>query len=337
MSLFNNEYAHVSGPEEAPVTLLVFTDFQCPGCKLLADSISVIQAAHPGELRFILRYLPDARYDKSLLAIQAAEAAHSQGRFWEMYSLLFERQPEWYQLDPVEFPAWIQDQAAGWGMDLPRFELDFLGDEIMERVQKSIQQSATLAVYPPLLYVNSNTPYAGMADASSLDQAVRLALLEQDKFHICPPWTVESSRQYIVNLSTSQGEIYLQLFPEKAPLAVNNFIFLIREGWYDNIPFHRVVQDSVIQTGDPSGTGFGNPGYYFTTESAPGLSFDREGMLAMYNAGADTNGSQFFITLAPLPQLNGQFTIFGEMLSGMEILHDLEAGDIILRISVEVR
>lgn len=120
-------------------------------------------------------------------------------------------------------------------------------------------------------------------------------------------------------------------------MAVNNFIFLARSGWYDGIPFHRAEPGFVIQTGDPSGTGYGNPGYYFTTEAAPGLTFDRPGLVGMSNTGADTNGSQFFITYAAQPELNGQFTIFGEVLSGLDVLASLSAGDLLVSVEVEER
>lgn len=337
MSAFADEYAHSAGPEDAPVTLLVFTDFQCPACAVLAENIRQVQAAHPQEVRLIVRYLPDAGYEKSGLAIQAAEAAHQQGKFWEMYDLLFTRQPEWYAMAPEEFPAWVGEQAAGLGLDAAQFESDFDGEAAAAVVRQAQEAAANLAYVPPLLYINSTTPYSGMADAGSLDVMVRLAMLEARKFHACPPWTLDPARQYIVTLHTLKGDAVLQLFPEKAPMAVNNFIFLARSGWYDGIPFHRAEPGFVIQTGDPSGTGYGNPGYYFTTEAAPGLTFDRPGLVGMSNTGADTNGSQFFITYAAQPELNGQFTIFGEVLSGLDVLASLSAGDLLVSVEVEER
>lgn len=336
MSAFIDEYAHVAGPEEAPVTLLVFTDFQCPGCAVLAESLRQVQVAHYDEVRLIVRYLPDAR-DKSALAIQAAEAAHLQGKFWEMHDLLFTKQPEWYGLAPVEFPAWVWEQAAGLGLDAAQFEADFNGETVAGRVQQALDAASSVSYSPPLLYINSTEQYSGLADFSSLDQMVRLAMLEVHKFHTCPRWVIDPLRQYIVTLYTNRGDAVLQLFPEKAPLAVNNFVFLAQAGWYDNIPFHRVEAGFVAQSGDPSGTGYGNPGYYFTTEAAPGLAFDRAGLVAMSNTGTDTNGSQFFITYAPTPQLDGQFTIFGEVLTGMEALEGLSTGDMLLSVTVEER
>ncbi|MBI4731830.1 MAG: peptidylprolyl isomerase [Chloroflexi bacterium] len=335
MSAFIDEYAHVAGPEEAPVTLLVFTDFQCPGCAVLAEGLSQVQDAYPDNVRLIVRYLPDVPFDRSALAIQAAEAAHLQGKFWEMHDFLFTKQPEWYGLAPTDFPAWAGEQAAGLGLDADQFEADFSGEVVAGRVQQALQSAGSVS--PPLLYINSNTPYSGLANFSSLDQMVRLALLEDIKFHTCPSWSLSPTRQYIVTLHTDRGDAVLQLYPEKAPLAVNNFVFLAQAGWYDNIPFHRVEAGFVAQSGDPSGTGYGNPGYYFTTEAAQGLAFDRAGLAAMSNTGTDTNGSQFFITYAPAPQLDGQFTIFGEVLTGMDALEGLSTGDLLLSVTVEER
>jgi cyclophilin family peptidyl-prolyl cis-trans isomerase len=336
MSGFADEYAHTAGPADAPVTLLVFTDFQCPGCAALAESIRQVQAAHPQEVRLIVRYLPDKRFDKSALAMRAAEAAHQQGKFWEMYDLLFTRQAEWSSLAPDAFPAWAREQATGLGLDAAQFAADFNGETVAARVQQAEEAAANLTYFPPLFFINSTTPYTGLADFASLDVMVRLSMLETRKFRACPAWTLDPTRQYIVTLHTSRGDVVLQLFPEKAPLAVNNFIFLARSGWYDHVPFHRVDAGFTAQTGDPSGTGYGNPGYYFATE-ASGLTFDRPGLVAMSNSGVDTNGSQFFITYAPLPELNGKFTIFGEVLSGLDVLKALSTGDQLLAVNVEER
>jgi cyclophilin family peptidyl-prolyl cis-trans isomerase/protein-disulfide isomerase len=328
--------AHVLGPADAAVTLVLFTDFQCPGCALLALSLEQVRLAHPQEIRLVVRYLPDANFDKSRMAMQAAEAADLQGKFWEMYTLLFEKQPDWYGLDPAVFPAWVLEQAGALGMDGTQFEADLNSEQVSERVELAFQAAETSQYLPPLLYINSTTPYSGVADTTSLDTIVRLALLEGQKFHTCPPWSIDPYRQYLATLHTARGDIILQLNAGKAPLAVNNFVFLAQAGWFDNTPF-QVQPGFVIQGGDPSGTGFGNPGYYFATEAVGGTSFEHAGMVGMSNVGIDTNGSQFFITYAPAPQLDGQFTIFGEVLAGMDILENLASGDTLLSVTVEER
>ncbi len=118
----------------------------------------------------------------------------------------------------------------------------------------------------------------------------------------------------------------VQLLPDNAPLAVNSFVFLARNGWFDDITFHRVLPDYVAQTGDPSGSGFGGPGYTFDNEISD-LKFDKAGLMGMANSGPGSNGSQFFITYAAAPNLDGKYTIFGEVLEGMDVLKQLTARD----------
>ncbi|HEY9075378.1 MAG TPA: peptidylprolyl isomerase [Anaerolineaceae bacterium] len=127
-------------------------------------------------------------------------------------------------------------------------------------------------------------------------------------------------------MKTSKGDIVIQLYPDKAPITVNSFVFLSKQGFYNEVPFHRVIPGFVAQGGDPSGSGIGGPGYAFKDEISD-LKYDREGILGMANAGSNTNGSQFFITLAPLPDLNGRYTIFGRVIKGMEVAKSLNSRD----------
>ena len=138
-----------------------------------------------------------------------------------------------------------------------------------------------------------------------------------------PEMAIDPTINYRATLQTEKGDIVVQLFAAEAPLTVNNFIFLARQGYYDGVTFHRVIPNFMAQGGDPTGKGTGGPGYTFTDEVDSGLTFDRPGLLAMANAGPDTNGSQFFITYAPTPHLNGKHTIFGEVVQGMDIALDI--------------
>jgi cyclophilin family peptidyl-prolyl cis-trans isomerase len=156
---------------------------------------------------------------------------------------------------------------------------------------------------------------------------ISLISLGKRQFAQCPSMSIDPRKQYIATLETEKGKIVLQLFPDKAPLAVNSFVFLARSGWYDGITFHRVLPGFMAQTGDPSGTGQGNPGYLFKNETDPAMKFDRAGLVGMANSGPDTNGSQFFITYAPAPNLDGSYTIFGQVLSGMDVLQKLTPRD----------
>jgi cyclophilin family peptidyl-prolyl cis-trans isomerase len=157
--------------------------------------------------------------------------------------------------------------------------------------------------------------------------------LPKMQYAAAPAMKIDQSKEYIATIQTDQGDIVIRLFADKAPLAVNNFVFLAREGWYDGVTFHRVLPDFMAQGGDPTGLGMGGPGYEFPNE-VTGIKFDRAGLVAMANAGPDTNGSQFFITFGPATQLDAadptkeaNYTIFGEVISGMDIVRKLTPRD----------
>ena len=142
-----------------------------------------------------------------------------------------------------------------------------------------------------------------------------------------PPMTIDVTKQYIATVKLVKGgEFTIQLFPDKAPITVNNFVFLAREGYFNGVTFHRVLEGFMAQTGDPTGTGGGGPGYEFANEDSD-LTFDKPGVVAMANAGRDTNGSQFFITFGPADQLDGGYTIFGQVIEGMDIVNGITLRD----------
>ena len=134
-------------------------------------------------------------------------------------------------------------------------------------------------------------------------------------------------KDYRAVIETNKGRMVVDLFQDEAPETVNNFVFLARNRYYDGVVFHRVLEDFMAQTGDPTGSGRGGPGYQFGDETDNGLKHDAKGTLSMANAGPGTNGSQFFITFVPTPHLNGKHTVFGRMLEGKEVLDKLERID----------
>jgi cyclophilin family peptidyl-prolyl cis-trans isomerase/protein-disulfide isomerase len=142
----------------------------------------------------------------------------------------------------------------------------------------------------------------------------------------CPEMTIDRDKQYFATLETTQGDVVIELYPDKAPTTVNSFVFLANEGWFDNVDFHRVIPGFVAQTGDPSGTGLGSPGYAFGNEIND-LLYDGPGVVGMANSGPDSNGSQFFISYDALPQLDGGYTIFGKVTEGMDNLMNLTEVD----------
>ncbi|HEX9019103.1 MAG TPA: peptidylprolyl isomerase [Anaerolineaceae bacterium] len=142
-----------------------------------------------------------------------------------------------------------------------------------------------------------------------------------------PPMTIDKNKQYTATVKMVKGgEFVIQLYPQNAPITVNSFVFLARQGFFNGVTFHRVLDGFMAQGGDPTGTGTGGPGYQFVNEDS-NLTFDTPGVVAMANAGRDTNGSQFFITFGPTPQLNGGYTIFGQIISGMDVVNGLTRRD----------
>jgi peptidyl-prolyl cis-trans isomerase B (cyclophilin B) len=135
-------------------------------------------------------------------------------------------------------------------------------------------------------------------------------------------------------LETSKGTILLELLPEDAPVTVANFVNLANRKYYDGVVFHRVIESFMVQGGDPTGTGRGGPGYRFEDEFGSEHKFDRPGVLAMANAGPETNGSQFFITHVPTPHLNNKHTIFGLVKEGQDIVDSVAQGDKIVALKI---
>ena len=162
-----------------------------------------------------------------------------------------------------------------------------------------------------------------------------------DYFSEAPPMLIDTAKSYEAIITVAgKGDMRLALFDDETPLTVNNFVFLANQGFYDGLTFHRVLEDFMAQGGDPTGIGSGGPGYQFADEVETGRSFDKRGLLAMANAGPGTNGSQFFITFAETPWLDGMHTIFGELVAGDDVLSsltinpDAQSADVIEKIVI---
>jgi cyclophilin family peptidyl-prolyl cis-trans isomerase len=311
---------------------------------------------YPDDLRLVFRHYPligtpeNPFHDKAALSAQAAESAANQGRFWEMHDLLFERQPEWSQLTVAEFEDWLSDAAAELDLDAAQFSQDLTSPEMEAMSEKAWNEAVEIGIPgTPFLLVNnriwpSNVP----ANLDTVSSLIEMTKLEERQFTECPPLVIDPSKQYLATLHTNKGDIVIELLADDAPMAVNSFVFLSQNNWFDGVMFHRVLPNFVAQSGDPTGTGFGGPGYAFDNEVSPDLKFDRAGMVGMANAGPGSNGSQFFITYAPVPDLDGGYTIFGQVVSGMEVAEslthrnpaqggELPDGDVIESVSIEER
>jgi peptidyl-prolyl cis-trans isomerase B (cyclophilin B) len=151
-----------------------------------------------------------------------------------------------------------------------------------------------------------------------------------------PAMQIDPSKNYVARFETNRGTFDIELFAKDAPITVNNFVFLARDGFYDGVTFHRVVSNFVIQGGDPSGTGRGGPGYKWNDEaSALKLKHSSGGILSMANAGANTNGSQFFVTHSPQPHLDGKHAVFGKVIGdGMNVVNAIKQGDTMTKVTI---
>jgi cyclophilin family peptidyl-prolyl cis-trans isomerase/protein-disulfide isomerase len=334
------------GPADAPVTLIEYCDFQSPGCRDQAYVVGSLLQNH-SDLRFVFRPIAlGGVFDKADKAFLAAIAADKQGKFWSMYNLLFTKHKDWANLTPGDFEDWLVREAPSAGIDADQFRAALQDPETTARMVSTMEGVNKLSLPAvPLVLINGSLQPSYLLDPQSLNDTVGLVALGKKQFSECPPFTVDTSKNYVATLHTEKGDILIQLYADKAPLAVNSFTFLARQGWFDNVSFHRVIPGFVAQSGDPSGTGRGNPGYLFKNEISD-LVFDAPGLVAMANFGVDTNGSQFFITFAPAPHLNGGYTIFGRVISGLDVAEQLTprnaaenplapAGDKILSVEIE--
>lgn len=158
--------------------------------------------------------------------------------------------------------------------------------------------------------------------------------MTQKQYDCLPEMQIETDKTLKVKMETTRGDINIELYPQHAPKTVNNFVFLAGEGFYDGVVFHRVINDFMIQGGDPTGTGCGGPGYKFEDEVKNNPLKHEQGVISMANAGPNTNGSQFFITHSPQPHLNGHHTVFGKVVDDQDIVDSIRQGDKIVHVTL---
>ena len=269
----------------------------------------------------------------SFLAAEATEAAGAQGKFWEMEEQIFANQQSFADQSETDFRKTLDQYAQQLGLDQSKFNSDLDAGKYKAKVQAAQNLAMQLGLGgTPFLLVNGEA-WINQFDYSADETLARIIDYYKQRYSQAPAMQIDQSKQYTATIKTDQGDIVVKLFADKAPLAVNNFVFLAKDGWYDGVTFHRVLPDFMAQGGDPTGLGVGDPGYSFPND-VTGLMFDKAGLLAMANAGPDTNGSQFFITYGPASQLDAadptkeaNYTIFGEVISGMDVAKKLKPRD----------
>lgn len=318
---------HVLGPETAYLTIVHYGDFQCQVCVEIARALRLIQGRYTQDVRIVWRQFPQPANDKARLAAQAAEAAAEQGKFWEMHDQLLAAQAEWRDLPPDRFRERLSEYARLVRLpDVAAFEAALDGQTYATRVDSAANEARQrgFKAAPGLLF--NDEPYEGRIEEFALDAFTRLRLLPKRQYARQPALQINLDHKYMATLVTTKGDIVIELFPRAAPAAVNSFVFLARQGWYDGNMFF-LVNSEIAQTGDASDTGLGTAGYNIIDEHDNGLVFDREGVVAMAHPRGVENSasSQFFITYGPLPQegFNKQYTIFGQVIQGMDVLRKL--------------
>jgi cyclophilin family peptidyl-prolyl cis-trans isomerase/protein-disulfide isomerase len=311
------------------VTMVEYSDFQCPSCAGFQPVLDAILKEFPGDIRFIYRHFSVGTFDKSNLAAQAAEAAGLQGEFWGMHGTLFNKQEVWADLPIEDFEVWLVGEALTLGLDPERFAEDLNSSEVVDWVAQAQADALDLGLTntPTIMFDGQQLPIFFQTFDDIVIwlkyQMIPLGRLNEKKFSRCPEMAIDPEKQYTATLHTEKGDIVVALYPDVAPFAVNNFIFLAEKGFYDDNTFHRVVAGQIAQSGDPSGTSMGNPGYFFSIEISPDLLFDRPGLLAMANFDPYSNGSQFFISMIANQDWDGHYTIFGEVIEGMDVVENL--------------
>ena len=196
----------------------------------------------------------------------------------------------------------------------------------VEQSEKTVQYAAiAIIVLVVGFFLWRFIPWESFASAPETTSGVSSSGPKQ--YDSAPPMTIDTDKKYFATVEMENGGSFvIELYPDKAPITVNSFVFLAREGYFDGVTFHRVLEGFMAQGGDPTGTGMGGPGYQFENEDSD-LTFDKAGVVAMANAGRDTNGSQFFITFDAAEFLNGGYTIFGQVIEGMDVVNDITRRD----------
>lgn len=321
---------HVRGPEEALITMLVYSSFDCADCVTLSLSMNDLVKAHE-DTRYVFRHF--ATEGKALQAAMATETAAALGgeeAFWALHDLLLTERGNWVGSSEEAFTAWLEAAAGQIGLDQAAFSAALTARTYENRVQEQVSTARGAGIsQAPVMAINDFAISAPPVKLASLN-LLREAFLPARLYHQAPPMVIDPAKNYRAWLETSKGMIVVDLFADIAPQTVNNFAYLSCSGYYDNVIWHRVIEGFVAQTGDPSGTGLGGPGYTIPDENitdaylARGMSFNRAGLLAMAKSNAPNSArSQFFFTMGPATHLDSGFTIFGEIMEGLDVLDEL--------------
>ena len=323
------------GPDDAVVTFMEYSEPQCPYCAQLEPILNAVQARFPDDVRVVYRHrpFPETFHDKSILASQALEAAGQQGQFQELKNYLFETQSEWAPIAKDDFDGWLEDRIGQFGLDADLFFADMYSNEIEQKIADAANSANSLGINgTPTLFINGYKWPENERGLEIFSIYVQLLKNQIKEYNSCAPTIIQPGKEYAATISTNKGDINVDLFADVAPYAVNSFIFLANEGWYDGLPF--ISTNEFALSGDPSDTGYGGPGYAYLDELDDSLALDEPGKLVTFSFGPGINGSSFFINKTALEGQQPR-TIFGEVTSGMDVVNALELRDNIFNPAVD--
>ena len=356
------------GPEDAILTLVEYADFQCPYCSQAGLAALSFQKTHPDDVRYVYRHFPLTFHEKAPMAAYAADAAGQQGFFFNVEAWLYETQNEWTYLETLDdFDAWLRENIVTEipELDFEQWTTDYESEEIRSVVDASFDKVVATGIISgtPTFFANF---YPVSLSTETLELYINLFKLQKNYRTECPVMAVEKGKDYRAVLHTSAGDVVMDLFAEEAPALVSNFMVLAKDGWYDGITFHNVIDGFAVQTGDPSGSGLGLAGYYLPDENLNQNAFNTPGAVAMANTGAGKNSSQFFITedldayyrdaavkqlgedlseeelaakvSAKMDAMNAKYSVFGRITDeSFEVLKGIDTATVIESIDIEVR
>lgn len=315
------------GPADAEVTIIIYSDMQCPYCAMMDPSINELYQAHADETRMVFRHFPldyHANAKAAAIASEVVGEALGAETFFDFVSVMFAKQAEWQELSAEDFTAYLVTLAeTSYGLNAEEFTARMGDADISELVDADYTGGQAFVSGTPFVMINGIPLMYFPKTIASFEDAYTFAknypnLVYQE----CPDMTIDLEKQYLVTVKTTKGSFVMELYPKSAPYTVNSFLFLAKDGYYDNSPFHRVIEGFVAQAGTGI-TGELGTGYEFDNEIDPNLKYDKAGVVGMANAGENTNSSQFFITYAPQPTLDGSYTIFGQVIEGMDVVESL--------------
>ena len=330
-----SEHDVATGPPDARMNIVAYINAENPDSIAAVPALLKFQANHSNDTRLAFRYKPIRGSAKGELAARAIEAGRHYGSEWAMLVLIITGHPEWASLSIDDFEAWLAQKAGTLAIDPTEFNTLLSGGETAKAISTSSQEtSASIVPRTPFIIVNNKEMTLGNR-SPSLDEIYRLVLLEDRQFATCPEVTVDPNTTYQAVLHTTRGAITINIITNWAPLTTNSFIFLARSNWYDNVPFFNVLPGISAITGDPSGTGYGTPGYITTRELTDVRA--SAGLITMAPSGPDHNSSQFSILLSDDPELYSSYdnnTAIGKITGGLNTARGITEDDTLLSVTI---